>query len=275
MNLSLSMWSLHRVSRAEKWTVLDFLAFCSKEGIGSVELLDVFWKDPENEIPQVLEYVRQSGITITSYAVGNDLVKSTAEERAEALRVITDGIHVAQQLGTSVVRVFSGNLSDAYTFDRALDWIVEGLREAARAAEQNGITLCLENHGKLAGKGDQVLAILERVNSPALKATFDTGNFLLVDENPLHALDVLLPSIGHVHIKDFEETADGRYKALSGKAYEGVFAGEGQVHLPVILAKLQEAGYPGAFVLEYEGLGDEAEGIRRSIHNFNALVQTL
>ncbi|MEC0245500.1 sugar phosphate isomerase/epimerase [Paenibacillus chitinolyticus] len=274
MKLSLSMWSMHRTTRENQGTVLDFLTFCQQEGIGQVELLDVFWKDKEAEIPAVLAFLKENGITLSSYAVGNDFVKGTPGERAEALRVVKDGIETADRLGTSVVRVFSGNMSDAYTFDSALEWIVSGLGEAAALAERAGITLCLENHGKMAGKGDQVLEILKRVGSPALKSTFDTGNFLLVDEKPLHALEVLLPYIGHVHIKDFAETPEGRYKALSGKTYEGVFAGEGDVRLDAIVSRLKEAGYNGAYVLEYEGTGDEAEGIRKSYENFNHLVQT-
>lgn len=272
MELSLSMWSVHRTVREKGWTVLDFLAFCKEEGINRVELLNVFWKDIEKELPAVLEDLKAKGIQASSYAVANDFAKETPEERAAALKEITDAIPVAKALGVKVIRVFSGNLTESVTYDDALDWIIEGLSKAAAQAQKEGLTLCLENHGKLAGSGVQVKTILDRVGSPALRSTFDTGNFLLVDEQPLNALDVLLNDVAHVHFKDFVQTPEGRYKSLAGLSYEGVNLGEGDVELKTIVKRLTDNGYQGAFVLEFEGLGNEAVGIRKSYEYFRSII---
>ncbi|WP_139994183.1 sugar phosphate isomerase/epimerase family protein [Paenibacillus paridis] len=272
MKLSLSMWSMHRTVRENGWKVLDFLAFCKDEGIEDVELLNVFWKDVLEELPSVLAFVRENGIKVSSYAVANDFVKATEEERAGALKEITDAYPIAKVLGTNVIRVFSGNLSDIATYEEALDWIVDGLKEAAAGAEKEGLVLCLENHGKLAGSGEQVKTIIDRVGSPAVQSTFDTGNFLLVDEHPTAALHTLLPYVAHVHFKDFEMREDGRYKSLGGKSFEGIHLGDGAVELEKIVNKLTENGYRGAFVLEYEGVGSEAEGIRRSYEYFLTII---
>ena len=268
MQLSLSMWSLHRTVREKGWTVLDFLSFCKSEGIGSVELLNVFWKNREAEQDDVIRFARNNGIRIVSYAVGNNFVSESAEERETALKEITDAFPVAKAMGASVIRVFSGNLREGIDYETALGWIVDGLSKAARQAEAEGLTLCLENHGKLAGKGSQVKTIIERVGSKALRSTFDTGNFLLVDEHPAESIEVLLNDIGHVHVKDFKEQPGGRYKSLAGKTFEGVAAGEGDTRLKHLLTRLVESGYRGAYVLEYEGLGDEAEGVRKCYRFF-------
>lgn len=271
MELSLSMWSLHRTVREKGWTVADFLGFCEEEGIKSVELLNVFWKNQEQELPLVLEQLKTAGIRVSSYAVANDFAKEQPEERSAALKEITDAFPVAKALGTPVIRVFSGNLTDSVTYEKALDWIVEGLSAAAAQAEREGLVLCLENHGKLAGSGDQVKTIIERVGSPALRSTFDTGNFLLVDVRPLDALEVLLPYVAHVHFKDFGAAPEGRYRSLNGTAYEGTVLGEGEVPLPDIVGILARHGYQGAYVLEYEGLGSEAEGVRGCYSFFRTL----
>lgn len=271
MELSLSMWSVHRTVRENGWTVSDFISFCKKEGIPSVELLNVFWKDVQKELPAVIQQLKGSGIQASSYAVANDFAKDSAEERAAALAEIIDAIPVAKALGVKVIRVFSGNLTEQVTYEAALDWIVEGLSQAARLAEREGLVLCLENHGKLAGSGTQVKTILDRVGSPALRSTFDTGNFLLVDEQPLQALDVLLHVVAHVHFKDFLSHGEGRYKSLAGHAYEGVALGQGDVDLKTIVQRLTAIGYQGAYVLEFEGPGSEAEGIRQSYEYFRSI----
>ncbi|GGF94482.1 sugar phosphate isomerase/epimerase family protein [Paenibacillus abyssi] len=264
MELSLSMWSLHRTVRENQWTVMDFLSFCKEEGIQSVELLNVFWKNQEQELDQVLRYTSERGIKVVSYAVANDFVNEDPEKRADALKEITDAIPVAKALGTSIIRVFSGNLAPGLTMETAQDWIVDGLSAAAKQAEQARVTLCLENHGQLAGRGEQVKHIIDTVGSEALRSTFDTGNFLLVDEHPSQSIQVLIPFIAHVHFKDFTEHPEGRYKSLGGKAYEGIVAGQGDTKLESLIQLLQQNGYQGAYVLEYEGLGSEAEGVRKS-----------
>ncbi|WP_127487673.1 sugar phosphate isomerase/epimerase family protein [Paenibacillus ehimensis] len=264
MKLSLSMWSLHRTVRANSWTVMDFLSFCRKEGIDSVELLNVFWQNQDRELDEVVRYCRENGIRVASYAVGNDFVSESEERRSAALREITDAFPVAKALGTSLVRVFSGSLHPGIDYGQALGWIVSGLSEAAKRAEAAGITLALENHGQLAGRGGQVKDILEQVGSKALRSTFDTGNFLLVDEHPSQAIEPLLPYIAHVHVKDFKRHPEGRYTSLGGQTFEGTVAGEGDTHLASLIERLEASGYAGAYVLEYEGTGDEAEGVRGS-----------
>ncbi|WP_025847976.1 sugar phosphate isomerase/epimerase family protein [Paenibacillus ehimensis] len=264
MKLSLSMWSLHRTVRASGWTVMDFLSFCCKEGIDSVELLNVFWQNQDRELDEVVRYCRENGIRVASYAVGNDFVSESEERRSAALREITDAFPVAKALGTSLVRVFSGSLHPGIDYGQALGWIVSGLSEAAKQAEAAGITLALENHGQLAGRGGQVKDVLEQVGSKALRSTFDTGNFLLVDEHPSQAIEPLLPYIAHVHVKDFKRHPEGRYTSLGGQTFEGTVAGEGDTHLASLIERLEASGYAGAYVLEYEGTGDEAEGVRGS-----------
>ncbi|CAG7619591.1 Inosose dehydratase [Paenibacillus solanacearum] len=271
MDLALSMWSVHRTAKEKGWRATDFLRFCEAEGYRKVELLAHFWQDAASELEETAACAKQCGITVVSYAVSNNFVSQDPEARRKALLQITEAFPVAQQLGTRTIRVFSGNLLDGIDYGDALQWIVDGLGAAAKEAEAAGMSLCLENHGKLAGRGEQVRHIIEAVGSPALQSTLDVGNFLLVDEDPVHAARLLLPYIGHVHVKDFKKSDGGRYKSLGNQAFDGVPAGGGDVDIPAILDLLRKSGYDGAYVLEYEGQGVEADGIRESYHNMKLL----
>lgn len=273
MELSLSMYSMHRAVKERDWSTVDFLRFCGSENYRLVELLAHFWKDVRAELDDVVSTAKTLGIGVTSYAVSNNFVSADSALREQALRKITDGLPIAAELGTKVVRVFSGSLAEGISYEDAKRWIVEGLKEASREAERAGMTLCLENHGKLAGKGAQVKDLIDQVGSPALKSTFDTGNFLLVDEHPLQAFSDLKGYIGHVHFKDFKEQPNGRYKSMQLRTYEDVPAGEGDARLPQILELLTASGYKGAYVLEYEGTGSEADGIRQSYNRFQEMAR--
>ena len=79
------------------------------------------------------------------------------------------------------------------------------MKKCAEVAEKAQVYLAIENHGLLAGTSAQVVEILKEVNSPYVKSTFDTGNFLLVHEKPTEAFNQLKNDIVHVHFKDFRE----------------------------------------------------------------------
>ncbi len=278
MKIAISMWSLHREFYSGKLDVVGFVKWVAHTKAEGVELLDVFWKDFDVEGPKVLAALRDNGLQVGAYAVGNNFVVPCAEERARQLEIVTRGVDVAKYLGTKTVRVFAGDLAEGIEFEDGRSWIVEGLRQAAAYAEQHGITLALENHGLLAGKGAQVQGIIEDVNSPALRATIDTGNFLLVDEEPTDAVKILASLASHVHFKDFRLAKAGEspsYPALSGKRFAGTIIGEGQVDTKAVLSMLKAAGYGGWLSVEFEGLEEEKFGANRSIDNLVAALQSI
>lgn len=278
MKVAVSMWSLHREFYAGRLDVVDFIRWVADTEADGVELLDVFWKDHGTEGPKVLDALRETDLAVGAYAVGNNFVIPDAEARARQVEVITRGIDMARYLDSKVVRVFAGDLAEGIGFDEARDWIIDGLRKAAAYAEDKGITLALENHGLLAGKGAQVQGLIEEVGSTALKATIDTGNFLLVNEDPVHAVKILASLAGHVHFKDFRPAqADEApsYPALSGKRFVGTIIGEGVVDTEAILGILKDSGYDGWLSVEFEGLEEEKLGAASSVANLVAALEEL
>ncbi|NLV91473.1 MAG: sugar phosphate isomerase/epimerase [Firmicutes bacterium] len=274
MKICVSMWSLHREFFQGRMDVVDFIKWTGTTAAEGVELLDVFWKDQAREIPAVKAALAEANLTVGCYAVSNNFVTDAAA-RAEQVEIIRRGVDMAVEFGAPVVRVFAGDLAEDISFDDARQWIIDGLREAAAYAAEHRITLSLENHGKLAGRSDQIIGILKDVGSDYLKATVDLGNFLLVDEDPAAAVTNLAPYAAHVHFKDFRPYREGdsqSYQALSGQRFVGTIAGEGGVDLKHALTELKAASYQGWLSVEFEGLEDEKLGTIQSVNN---LVDTL
>lgn len=273
MELCVSMWSVHRKFYNNGWTVIDFLKFCRESGVRYVELLDLFWRDAEAELPAVLEFLSENDMAVAAYAVTNDFVHHEAAQREAALEAVRNGIHFARRLGSPVVRVFSGNLKEGYDFDSAFTYIVDGLRAAAVAAADD-IVLALENHGQLAGRGDQVKRVIMEVGSKQLKSAFDVGNFYLVGQQPMEALAELSGFLGHVHVKDFV-LSDKGLLATTGEYFAGEVCGSGIVPYEDILSTLAAIEYRGVLSVEFEGEGDELEGVRQSLSFLRSLQQRM
>lgn len=144
-------------------------------------------------------------ISVSAYDVSNNFVKKEKEEREKEVNKVIEGIRIAKKLQTIIVRVFCGDLYGDISFADGKQWIIEGLEEAAKCAEVEGVFLAIENHGLLTGKSEQVKEIIESVKCKYVLSTFDTGNFLLVGENSSNAFATLKNEIIHVHLKDFQK----------------------------------------------------------------------
>ncbi|WP_339208609.1 sugar phosphate isomerase/epimerase family protein [Paenibacillus sp. FSL K6-3182] len=280
MNVSLSMWSVHKYWYEGKWDTVDFLAFASETGVKGVELLSCFWKEKEKDIPLIDEALRKYGLQVACFSACNNFVVADDSQRQAQVKEVTDAVDAAVHFGAKVVRVFSGDLpNDSISFEQGMQFVIDGLRAAADYAEQKGVTLCLENHGLFAGRSDQVMAIIQQVNSQALRSTFDTGNFLLVGQSSSDAIDELNGYVGHVHVKDFlpvpEGTAGGVTRALTGELFLGKIAGEGAVDLKYIFGELKKSGFDGWLTVEFEGEEEPKLGSIEAVNHVTRIVAGL
>lgn len=281
MQIAVSMWSFHRTIEHQAWAVLDFLKFCHGNGITQVELLDIFWLNRERELPQVQNFLQSSGISVCAYGITNDFSSDRPEERKQALNKVIIGMETAAFLDAPVVRIFAGDLKPELPREKSERFIQEGLLAATEAAERKGIKLALENHGFLAGSSKMIHDLVTRIGSTHLAITFDAGNFLLVGEPPLQALELLLPNVIHVHVKDFQKRTSqlrdtdnpAEITGYNGEKFLPVVCGTGEVPLSEVLTVLRREGYRGSVSIEYEGEGNEAAGVLKSIIYIQSVLE--
>jgi sugar phosphate isomerase/epimerase len=212
---------------------------------------------------------------VSSYSIGNDFVLSDKSESEKQVEYVLKGIDTACSIGTNTVRIFSGDVKEGMSFDTSREWILDGMKRVSEYAEKKGITLAVENHGLLAGKSSQIKFLTGEVKRESLKATTDTGNFLLVNENPLDAVKRLRDVIGFVHFKDFKEVSKDEpyYKSIDGRTFKGVVLGTGDVPLKQIVDYLYETNYDGYLSIEYEGHEDPVQGTIASIEFVRTIIR--
>ena len=278
MKCGLSMYSLLAPVRAGQLDLYGFLDYAARVGAEGVELLDMFWKDENSEIVEVRRRCAALGLLLPVYSISTNFFQPDAAARAQQLKSLCHGVDVAAQLGAGLLRVFSGDQIPGYSLEQGINWVVDSLAAGADYAASQGITLALENHGHVAGRSEQVRGIIEAVSSPALRANLDTGNFLLVGQNPLQAASALVDLVALVHLKDFTYAAPDEtghvYQGLDGKSYTGSIVGEGLVDLAGIHSVLAGHGYDGWLSLEYEGNAEPLEyAVPRSLAAMRALLQ--
>lgn len=196
-------------------------------------------------------------------------------QHPEALNDLFQHIDIAQQLGADVMRICAGGRRT-----RPAQWathkqqLLPLLKRAAEQAEKQGVTLALENHVDLLV--DEMVELLEAVNSPALGVCLDTANNLRMFEDPMHVIETLAPYACATHLKDIR-AYQGDPKTFG--FWPSVPLGEGLIDIPRTLALLQQHDYRGLLALEIDYLhpkyGDEDQAITQSLTYLRHTLATL
>lgn len=269
------MWSYVRAYKEGRLDIPGFIHEAKRAGADGVELLDFFYRDVVSDRNNAMQALRETGMPCPIFSISQNFAKVTEEERRAQLDKIKFGVDEAVQFDSEVVRVFAGDVTEGITFHQARSWIVEGLAEASKYAESKGKRLALENHGTLAGRGEQVRGLIDDVRrlagNSALGANPDTGNFLIVNQPSHEAIREVAKYAYMVHFKDFAPEPDGHqgfaYSTIDGKRLVGTAVGEGTVDLAQCISALRDSGFDGWLSVEYEGEEDPLTAVRRSIEN--------
>lgn len=149
------------------------------------------------------------------------------------LRVLLD---VARAVGAQQVRTYTRHRG---TPEEMAELTVRDLTAAAPLAEAAGVRVLLENHEEFTGS--EVAQIVARTDSRWVGALYDYGNSMMVGEDPMTALEAMLPHVRAAHLKDHvmlcaEDAPDGRLSVL------GAPVGRGNLPILEITQRLVEAG---------------------------------
>ena len=118
---------------------------------------------------------------------------------------------------------------------------VQMLREIGPIAAGYGIRVCQEDYDYFASA--ELLRICREVDLPNVGIHSDTGNWLLLGEDPVEATRACLPYTFHAHVRDY---------VLENETYNGVALGEGLVDFPRVLPVLAEAGRENDIIFAVE-----------------------
>jgi sugar phosphate isomerase/epimerase len=124
------------------------------------------------------------------------------------------------------------------------------LKQSGKVAADFGMKVVVENHGGLLTKAVTCKEILEELAMSNVTLNYDPANFLHYGEDPLMALDHLIPLIGFAHFKNLKHI-DGGVEFCRLK--------DGEIDYSKILDKFLPH-YDGVVCLEYERAEDAEQG---------------
>ncbi len=275
--------SLHSVSyagffyRGNPLSIREIMVRLSNFGYDGVELMA---KRPHADPMDLDEKARRElreladsyGVELANLAAYNDSSGPDVFKRELNLLYIHEVLELARDLDIRTVRVFAAGMRDVdETIPYWKHWELcrEGLSEAAKWAEDYGVTLALQNHPPIIESYRDVIEMIEEVGSDSLKACIDPELLLWcgdIDARSENLEDRLLEIYGEcknlltfIHVGDSAIRsgkilwlAGGGGSRLRAERIERVILGEGmfgKITEPFIKA-IKQIGYDGFLSFE-------------------------
>lgn len=249
-----STYSFWRFRDDSKLAVARCVEEAAAMGFDAVEVLH---RQMDSEDNAALQSIKQAalreGVDLCGFSIHQGFVYPDREERDKNVAHTLKCIELAYAMGIPTMRVNTGRWNTTKSFDQLMKdrgveprleghtdddgfaWVIDALGQCVKAAEKCGVTMGLENHWGLGLTPQGVLRIVDAINSPWLRVTMDTGNFL---EDPYDRLAMLAPKTCYVQAKTY--FGGGTWYTLD-------------LDYARIADILRQAGYRGYVALEFEG----------------------
>ncbi|HEU5316798.1 MAG TPA: sugar phosphate isomerase/epimerase [Chloroflexota bacterium] len=245
-----------------KWPLEDALRAIARRGYGAVDYSAAAGRMAND--PDALAAARRltrdlglvpAGTHFRSFGIAQ---LTGGEERAKFAKETVEDVRAASFLGAKAMAVHAGNAlgpasEGGMWSDAALAAAnAEALRQAVRVAEQEGVTVALENHYKGFGERAAHLAMVaDLLGSPAVGFTLDSGHAACSGQRPADVAREMGSRLVLTHLHDNDGKGD-QHRPAGRAGPNGSLGGPAVIDWPALIGALREIGYPqrNAWVLE-------------------------
>jgi sugar phosphate isomerase/epimerase len=186
-------------------------------------------------------------------------------------------IPFAKAIGADVMRVVGSSLMFRHEpHGPQIKALVKMFKKAVKIAENNGVKLAVENH--IDFTSDEILQLIEQVDSASFGLNYDTGNFLRLLDDPIKGMEKLAPYVMATHVKDL--MPDKNARPTDWHFFAGVPVGKGLIDNQALAQLLHKADFKGFLAVEIDHphtdwTGKEDEAVELSIKELKKIAAGL
>lgn len=290
MKVSVSSYSFSKLINQGALNQFSCIEKAKEIGFDGIEFVNIMPHDGssiEEYAVKLKEECQRVGIVITNYTFGADFLNGSNGDTKEEIKRVREQIDIAYLLGAYSVRHdaasgYNGTEKKYHGFQHALPILANACREITEYAAQKGIMTMVENHGIFCQDSDRMEALVNAVDHENFGWLCDMGNFLCVDEDPIHAVGRAAAYTKYVHAKDFyvksgnePDPGEGYFRSRGGNYLKGTIVGHGNVPVMQCLSILKNAGYHGYVAIEFEGMEDAITALSIGVSNLKRYIANI
>ena len=205
--------------------------------------------------------IADAGLAIATHrghgTIEDGLNRRQNHDRIE--RELLASLELAQRWRIPILICFSGN-RDGISDEEGIEVTALGLSRVAKAAEDAGVTLALEllnsrvdHPGYQCDRTAWGLAVIERVESPAVKLLYDVYHMQVMEGNIIGAIRAHHPAFAHYHVAG----NPGRHEPDSSQ----------ELRYPAIYEAIAATGFTGYVGMEFIPRGDPIASLRAALND--------
>jgi len=256
----------------------DFVPFAAGLGVDEVALETLFFPAFDDDYcAAIKESLDEKGLgRVIGWGHPDGLHRGQDEE---ALEDLIRHIPRAKAVGASIMRIVASSM--LYVDEPHGPQVKASaamLKKAVKVAEDEGVTLAIENH--IDFTSSEIMDILNEVGSDSLRVNFDTGNALRLYEDPVEAARRLAPYTVATHTKDIT-TRRGGSPSERFLFWPSCPTGQGLIDFHGIAQELENVGFAGSLAIEMDLLASpfdertEEENVTQGIEFLKTVVADL
>ncbi len=232
------------------WKIEAILEELARIGFDGAELcLESADMRPENftraRADELGRFMDTIGLEIASVSYHGDV------EPADQRRLNTfKALEVTKWLDADVLIINAERARDGEEKEQWRD-LVDRLRDLTPLAQDRGVNVAVEPEPLLVvGDIDDMIRLMEDVDSPRLKVNLDIGHAYITDPSLPDTIRQLGDAIVHTHIEDIKD-----------KVHNHLELGQGDIDFAAMHAAFKEIGYDGYYVVDLFRLGHDPSGV--------------
>ena len=183
----------------------------------------------------IVRQLNDFGLIPISLSAHSDLTTPAGQQDARR------ALYLCERLGIGIMNTAVGGAFNESEDEAAF---LGGIHALADEAAGRRVVIGIEIHGTLTGSGRLTRDLIEKVDHPAVRINYDTGNSEFFSGVPVELdLPDALPLVAHCHLKD---------KLGGARVWDFPALGAGHVDFEKLFALFEHAGYTGPFSVEVE-----------------------
>ncbi len=246
----------------------DFMNEMFYLGVDGVELLDMHLTADSDSLKKLKLLTLDLGIDVAAVTIHPSYKFTSISPRrqepiSDPVKKIKKWIDIASYMGAPVLRVDVIHMPGGTPEEEVIEMNVKCIRECLPRAIEKGIVMGIENHGGVVSTADNILKIVNGVDSEWYGVVLDFGNFGLGEE-AYKEMEKVAPYVIFCHAKTYE----------FGLGWLGLdsFWEEKRIDYRRVMDILRRNNYNGYLSLEYEGEEPEETAVPKGIDFLGRLV---
>ena len=232
------------------------IAAAAKIGYESVEMLD----------RQYWDLVREHGMRV-AIIIGHASLPDGLNKRENHTRIeeeLLANMDIAAENGIPGLICFSGN-REGRSDEEGRDNTIEGLMRVSKAAEEKGVTLCMELLNSKVNHPDYQcdhtawgVDVCKGVNSPRVKLLYDIYHMQIMEGDLIRTIEENIGFIGHFHTAGNPERRD--------------LDSEQEIYYPAVMRAIAGTGYNLYVGHEFRPKGDPIAAMQAAFDTCNITI---